>query len=158
MNIRGVFHALPPSVFGSRIRTRDDLAAFVRGTHAIAASDRLDIADAADGLTALCERLELHGAMGRQPLAIPGTVTADYLPAYRLPALADRIDAVTPGTLAAAIGSLGTHPLARDSHWIADKGGLARLFLQLKRFHRNCATQRADVLFVQHAAPDGAEG
>lgn len=150
MSIRGVFHALPPGVFGNRLRTRDDLAAFVRGTHAIAAADRLDIADAGAGLAMLGERLDLHALMGRQPLTIPGTAAAFYLPAYRLPALAERIDAVTPGTLATAIGSLAAHPRAQQTRWATDKGGLARLFLQLKRFYRDAAAHRCDVLFVEH--------
>lgn len=151
MSIRGAFHALPPHVFGNRLRTGDDLAGFVRGTHAIAAADRLDIADAVDGLAALCEHLDLPDVMGRQPISIPGTAAAFYIPAYRLPALADRIDTVTPGELAAAFGSLSTHPLAQRTRWAADKGGLARLFLQLKRFYRNGATQQYDVLFVTRA-------
>lgn len=148
VTIRGTFLALPPRVFGSRLRTRDDLARFVSASHAIAATDRLDIADAVECLATLCEGLGLNDALGRQPLTIPGTTTARFLPAGRLPALAERFDAVPPGELARALDALGTHPVAGRSPWAADKGGLARQFLQLKRFCRNGATHGYDVLFV----------
>ncbi|TVO59448.1 hypothetical protein [Denitromonas halophila] len=149
MTIRGVFHALPPKAFGNRIRTRDDLAQFVSGTHAVAAKAQLDLTDAGDSLAALCERLALPDAIGVQPLTIPKTAAARYIPAYRLPDLADRIDAVAPGALAKAISR-------RDIAAATDKGNIARQFLQLKRFYRDCATHQCDVLFVQHLGKDSA--
>ncbi|MCZ4305557.1 hypothetical protein O4G98_12505 [Zoogloeaceae bacterium G21618-S1] len=151
MTIRGVFHALPPKVFGSRIRTRDDLAQFVSGTHPIAAKAQLDLADAGDGLAALCERLDLREAIGGQPLSIPNAAAARYIPAYRLPEIADRIDAVAPGMLAKAINRRDTTPADQEAPLAIDKGSVARQFLQLKRFYRDCAMQQCDVLFVQHA-------
>lgn len=153
MTLRGVFHALPPGVFGSRIRTRADLADFVAGRHAIAATAQLALADAGDALAALCGRLDLHEALGVQPLTIPGTTDARYLPARRLPALAERIDAVAPGALAKAISQRS--PAAGD-HPATDKGQLARQFLQLKRFMRDCATHQCEVLFARHGEGNGA--
>jgi len=154
VTIRGVFHALPPNVFGNRIRTRDDLAQFVSGAHAIAPRAQLDLADAGDSLAALCERLDLPEAIGVQPLNIPNAAAARYIPAYRLPALADRIDAVAPGTLAKAISRRNTSPAGQTAPPATDKGSVARQFLQLKRFYRDCATQQCDVLFVQHLGND----
>ncbi len=156
VTLRGVFHALPPNVFGSRIRTRDDLAQFVSGTHTITARAQLDLADPGDSLTALCQRLDLHEAVGVQPLNIPDTAAAQYIPAYRLPALADRIDAVAPGALAKAISRRNAAPAASNAQSPADTGSVARQFLQLKRFYRDCATHQCDVLFVRHAANDDA--
>ncbi|KAA3652304.1 MAG: hypothetical protein DWQ11_11825 [Proteobacteria bacterium] len=154
MTLRGVFHALPPGVFGCRIRTRADLANFVRGTHAIAPTARLDLADTGDALHALCIRLDLGEALGVQPLTIPGTVDARYLPAYRLPALAGRIESIAPGELARALSR--NAPTAPDTAVAADTGQLARQFLQLKRFLRDCATQRSDIVFARHDESDDA--
>ncbi|MEZ5627725.1 MAG: hypothetical protein R3E34_09380 [Rhodocyclaceae bacterium] len=155
MTLRGVFHALPPGVFGSRIRTRADLAAFVTGTHAIGATAQLALTDAGDALAALCDRLDLDEALGVQALTIPGTTDARYLPARRLPALAERIDAIAPGALAKAISQCERRPAA-DEHTAVDKGQLARQFLQLKRFMRDCATHQCEVLFARRGGGNGA--
>jgi hypothetical protein len=163
MAICGVFLAVPPRVFGARLRTGDDLAQFVAGTHPIVAADRLEISDAWACLAELCERCDLHGLMGLQPVAVPGTLATGFVPAYRLPALADRIEQVAPARLAAAMDALSLAPPADGAAWAGDKRALALHFLRLKQLYRRSADSGCDLLFVRHtgtpaqrpAAPQG---
>jgi len=149
MAICGVFLAVPAGAFGARLRTGEDLAAFVAGEHALKVASRLDVSDAWACLGAVCEQFSLTGAMGMTPVRVPGSLAAAYVPAYRLPLLSAQFDAVSPGQLASAIDALALAAPADGAHWVEDKRALAMGFLQLKKFYRICASHGYDVLFVK---------
>jgi len=149
MAICGVFHAVPSRAFGARLRTGENLAAFLAGEHELKIASRLDVSDAWACLGALCEQFSLSPAMGLTPVRVPGTLATLYIPAYRLPALASAFDRVGPAQLAAAIDALASAPPADGAHWAHDKRALAMGFLQLKKFYRICADHGYDVLFVK---------
>ncbi len=149
MAIRGVFHAVPPRIFGARIRTADDIARFVAGEHPIEAVRKLDVADAWACLGKLCAHFSLPRVMGIEPIQVPGTLSTLYVPAYRLARIAESFDLITPAQLAGAIATLATNPPADGTAWAHDTRALALLFLQLKKFYRDCAIEGCDVLFVK---------
>lgn len=149
MAICGVFHAVPQRAFGARLRTGEDLAAFLAGEHALKIASQLDVSDAWACLGALCEQFSLSAAMGMTPVRVPGTLATFYVPAYRLPEVAAGFDRVGPGHLAGAIDALATAAPADGAHWVKDKRALAMGFLQLKKFYRICADHGYDVLFVK---------
>jgi len=155
MAIRGVFHAVPRSTFGARIRTTDDIARFLDGTHSVTSPVRLDVADAWACLGALCAHFELPRVMGIQPLAVPGHLSTLYIPAYRIPGIATALEGIGPGRLAAGMAALSTAPPADGAAWARDQKGLGLMFLQLKKLYRTCADAGDDLIFVKHAGVPG---
>jgi len=149
MAIRGVFHAVPRGTFGARIRTTDDIARFLEGTHDIQSPGGLDVADAWACLGALCAHFDLPRVMGIQPLSIPGSLSTLYIPAYRIPGIADALEQIGPGQLAAGMAALSANPPADGAAWAKDQHGLALMFLQLKKLYRECADNGYDLIFVK---------
>ena len=149
MAICGVFHAIPSRAFGARLRTGEDLAAFLDGEHELKVASRLDVSDAWACLGALCDQFSLSPAMGMTAVRVPGTLAALYVPAYRLPELATGFERVGPARLAEAIDALAGAVPADGAHWAKDKRALAMGFLQLRKFYRICADHGYDVLFVK---------
>lgn len=155
MAIRGVFHAVPPHVFGARIRTTDDIARFVRGEHPIRAARTLDVADAWACLGGLCAHFALPRVMGIQSVRGADCLSTLYVPAYRVPAIAEALEQVGPGQLAEGMSALAQHPPADGRAWLQDQRALALQFLQLKKFYRDCATDGCDILFVKRKGAPG---
>ncbi|QID18297.1 hypothetical protein G3580_12020 [Nitrogeniibacter mangrovi] len=155
MAIRGVFHALPPQVFGARIRTAEDIARFIAGEHPIQAPRQLDVTDAWACLGKLCAHFAMPRVMGIQPVRVSGPLATLLIPAYRLAPINACFDRVTPGQLAEAIAQLATEPPPDGRDWARDTRGLALLFLRLKQFYRDCAADGCDILFVKDKGAPG---
>lgn len=155
MAIRGVFHAVPRSAFGATIRTSDDIARFLEGLHHIQSPQCLDVADAWACLGALCAHFSLPRVMGIQPLSVPGRLSTLYIPAYRIPDIANALEQVGPSQLASAMAALSAHPPADGAAWTRDQRALALMFLQLKKLYRNCADHGYDLIFVKTKGAPG---
>jgi len=155
MAIRGVFHAVPRSAFGATIRTTDDIARFLAGTHPVLSPAQLDVADAWACLGALCAHFELPRVMGIEPLAIPDQLSTLYIPAYRVPGIASALEQIGPGQLAAGMAALSAAPPADGAAWARDQRGLALMFLQLKKLYRACADNGYDLIFVKSKGAPG---